>query len=952
MKIFYQNIRSIRGRLTDFRINLKLIGDFDIIVLTETWLSDEILDTELGLSQYNIFRCDRTYHTSQRSYGGGVLIAVSKKLNSFLVPLVDNFYEQLLVCLILNNSHFIIGATYISPDFSSDYYEGFVENLQNSLYNFSFFNYICSSVFLGDFNLPGYKWINNNNFATAIGHHENLKIRVSSSLLSDFCKLFKLSQYNTTVNSCNNILDLVISNVDKIQVSPSDDAIFDCDAFHSALNINVPVYFRPKLDYTEYFYDFQRAEYDKINIELNRFDWSMYNDPNLDIEYFVQLLNDRITGIIDKFVPKFIVKPSNYPRWFSSSLIKSIKDKKYYHKLYKEYKSNYYLNKFHEARSLCKKLRDIDKNKFIGSVESSVLDDGKYFFNYINSLSSNKELPSVMYLGDKTANSGSGIAELFASKFGNVYNNIDLSATPVNFDVPDCISNLSFTKDEVLKSIEDINAKSSPGPDLIHPLIIKNCSELLAPLLTSIFNHSIKTGKFPFQWKVSFITPYFKSGDKADISNYRPICKQNIISKIFDKLVHDKLSTYLLRFIIPEQHGFMKNKSTLTNLSEYIEYLIHHMSDDETVLSLYTDFKVAFDSVNLGLLIRKLAAYGIHGNLLSWFVSLLSSRTQIVKIKNYQSDPINVTSGVGQGTHLGPLLFLLFINDINSGIKSAKLLLFADDLKLFKVMRYLSDVTKFQSDIDFLLSWSILNGIYFNFKKCFCIQTGKPLILGNFKLSDHILEFVTTIKDLGVIFDSKLTFQRHIEYTKSKATKSLNFIKRFSSDFNKPEVFRKLYYSFIYPILSYGSVIWNPYVRLQIDSLEKVRHKFLRFAAFKVNKPMKFNNHNYTEISDYLIIPTLESARKRTDLLFGFCILTQNLVSHILMSKFNFHVPARILRDMDSYFYTSICDNNLINHSPAHRISILLNENANWVDIYNSTLSTIKGQSKQVLVYN
>ena len=245
-------------------------------------------------------------------------------------------------------------------------------------------------------------------------------------------------------------------------------------------------------------------------------------------------------------------------------------------------------------------------------------------------------------------------------------------------------------------------------------------------------------------------------------------------------------------------------------------------------------------------MIRKLECYGITGSLIRWFESYLSDRVQLVKIKNFISKEILVCSGVGQGTHLGPLLFIIFINDISYVFKNCSFILFADDLKIYKKITSFVDRINLQSDLNLFYEWFCDNGLYLNLVKCYFIIFGKnkiqPLM---YSISDMGLEKVSVVKDLGIYFDENLNFETHIEYIILKAKKKLNFLKRYTKNFVQKDSFRTLYYSYYYPFLMFGSEIWSPINKNLIYNIEKLNHLFLRYASYRIGFSMCLIDHDY-----------------------------------------------------------------------------------------------------------
>ena len=299
------------------------------------------------------------------------------------------------------------------------------------------------------------------------------------------------------------------------------------------------------------------------------------------------------------------------------------------------------------------------------------------------------------------------------------------------------------------------------------------------------------------------------------ISNYRGIAKLSAIPKLLEKIITEQITHFVASTVSPKQHGFLKGCSTVTNLLEFASTTIDGFSNRLQTDTIFTDFSKAFDRVDHKLLLLKLDKIGFPGSLVNWIKSYLSSRRQCVVFNHSVSDEILVSSGVPQGNHLGPILFMIFINDLPSVVVHSNILMFADDVKLFKVLNDLYDCELLQHDLDNLSTWCKVNRLDLNVDKCKCMTFHRRSMVNfTYRINNMILERVDLCNDLGILLDHKLNFTEHIVCITAKATGTLGFIKRWSKEFSDPYTTKLLYTSLVRPILEYGCVLWNPQYNL------------------------------------------------------------------------------------------------------------------------------------------
>ena len=290
------------------------------------------------------------------------------------------------------------------------------------------------------------------------------------------------------------------------------------------------------------------------------------------------------------------------------------------------------------------------------------------------------------------------------------------------------LSSITIDPSIVVEKLASLKTGKAPGPDGWPAEVFKQCADQLCVPLSILFNKSLESSVLPDDWKIGYITPIYKKGNKTKVDNYRPVCLTSIVIKIFESIIKDTLSNYLSdnNLLSPNQHGFVPRRSCCTQLLHALNDWTLSLDECLSTDVVYFDFSKAFDSVPHTRLLLKLQAYGINGQLLSWFKSFLMGRRQCVKINGVLSSWIQVSSGVPQGSILGPLLFSLYVNELPS-LVSSQLLMFADDIKLYRTIRSSEDCLVLQNDINILLDWSKRWLLSFNILKW--MYRHKPLSL-------------------------------------------------------------------------------------------------------------------------------------------------------------------------------------------------------------------------------
>lgn len=414
-------------------------------------------------------------------------------------------------------------------------------------------------------------------------------------------------------------------------------------------------------------------------------------------------------------------------------------------------------------------------------------------------------------------------------------------------------------------AIDRLPTNSSPGPDGISTKLLKLTKSFSSIFLGRLFQQSIVTGTLPDDWKMAHVIPIFKSGDRASFTNYRPISLTCVSCKLIEHILSSNIMNYLVnnRLLYLNQHGFQKGRSCETQLFELVTDLHNNVHSSQYTDAIFIDLSKAFDRVPHKRLLHKLTKLNIDTPVITWIESFLSNRYQCVVINETVSPPQHVRSGVPQGSVLGPLLFLIYINDIHTNIKS-NIRLFADDCVIYHPIRKESDSLELQNDLRKIYSWCENWQMKINIDKTKSVTftTRSNLDTFIYKINETPIEKVSAFKYLGVHLSSNLTWNCHIEHITNKASKTLGFIKRHLAlaDQNTKLL---AYTSLVRSQLEYASIIWNPHQTYLLNHLESVQNKAARFITRKYSR-----YDSVTTIKSSLELTTLEARRKNSRLSF------------------------------------------------------------------------------------
>ena len=417
----------------------------------------------------------------------------------------------------------------------------------------------------------------------------------------------------------------------------------------------------------------------------------------------------------------------------------------------------------------------------------------------------------------------------------------------------------------------------------------------------TIFSTTIRFGKIPKEWKTAIGIPIFKGGERAHAGNYRPVSLTSAVCKLFERILDLRMKYIIMerKGISDRQHGFRKEYSCKTQLLGLERELAEVLDEGGRVDNVFIDFSKAFDKVNHALLMEKLRIALDNREMVNWVGDFLRNRVQKVKVNGVLSKQTKVTSGVPQGSVLGPFLFNLFIEDIGENI-SSKIRLFADDCVIYKNIKTVEDTLSLQKDLDELEKWVERNKMELNVNKCnaMIFNRSRCKIEQSYQIGEKTLESVDSYKYLGVVFKNNLEKKDQVERVSKKAIKNLNFVMRQLRG-TRTQVKEKAYLTLIRPVLEYASSVWDPYKDGEIKSIEKVQRLEARRVTGRMRRWREESNdkgdvkrilERPSEIVQELGWKTLES-RRRVDRICNFyrCMKGnggwRELNEHIKMDK-------------------------------------------------------------------
>ncbi len=814
------NARGLIGKKELFQYLLDTELRNSVVCVTETWLNECCANSLIcDSNKFTVFRLDRDLSTTRKKGGGGLLILVPGYFNAKLScePMCTEGFEVLSVDFLLRSAaqHQTVRLCLV---YRSPQHFDFARST-------SFCRYIDTLIMpgqptfmLGDFNLPSINWFS----STVPG-------RGPDSLESCFLQLTLekgLSQLVTEPTRGDNLLDLVfISEPNLVSHISVEEPFGESD--HNAVKFSSSFLTNSVCNTAEQMrYNFRKANYMNMAQALDQVDWSSIFQSCSTVQQMWDSFLAVLWPLIESNVPK--QKNNRTSSKWPPRIRHLIAKQK---RLHRKFRQDPTPTAKTAWKSASNKARLATRQELLDK-ETEVLNNGtdNHFWRFVNSkLSCRSGLPSIQRNDGTFAESDGEKVEIFNAYFASVFQP-DQTASP-HLDKEDVrpLSTVTFLPETVFAHLSLLPSKCSSGVDGLPSILFKKLAFQLAKPLSSIFEVSFQTSTLPSDWLVSLVTPIHKKGSRSVPANYRPVSLTCVACRVMERIIKDAASVHMSKngLISKSQHGFLSRHSTITQLLETLNDWTIAADSRSPIDVAFADISKAFDTVPHSKILESMEAYRIEGTLLCWFEAFLSGRTQSVVYSGCQSQRVAVPSGVPQGSVLGPFCFLVVMNRLPNVIRNSTIKLFADDCKLYFRINTEIDKNLFLEDLFSLFEWAQSNGLTLALDKTVVMHLGYSNPRFNYSVQQANLAITESARDLGVLFSSNLKFSEHIAGICKRAFCRTNLI--FLAFYSrKPSFLVQMFKTFVRPILEYASPVWSPYLKKDIDFLERVQKYFTR----------------------------------------------------------------------------------------------------------------------------
>ena len=685
-------------------------------------------------------------------------------------------------------------------------------------------------------------------------------------------------QIITTPTRQNNILDIFITNRPSLT---SQCRTIPGLGDHHAISIHSSAQAHRAKPTRRKIHLWRRADIDTLKQDARSFTASFIQTYTIDssIHTMWHNIKSNLIGLQEQHVPSKLTTTRFHQPWITTEIKRISRRKQRAYNICRnkpttsgEHRKYRELQK--QTKQLCKSAYDTYINNLISPDNST---NPKRLYTYIKHQRNDQS--GIQQLQDKDGFIRSDSltkANILNQHFQSVFTqNEDTSTIHDKGASPHpLMQHIIITPDGIHKLLCTLKEHKATGPDHIPTKLLKTLADEITPTFTLLFQASLKQGIIPTDWTTANVVPIFKKGDRLQPINYRPISLTSITCKMLEHIITSNIMQHLDKHNIlhDAQHGFRKHRSTETQLIQLIDNLAHNIDNRIQTDAILLDFQKAFDKVPHQRLLYKLAYYGISPQAHNWVQSFLTNRTQQVLLEGNMSSPINVTSGVPQGSVLGPLLFLIYINDLPDYIQNnSTVKMFADDTIMYHSITNQQDTNALQEDLDALQRWESDWLMHFHPQKCqtMHITNKRNIIQSTYTIHNHNLQSTNTAKYLGIHIDSTLKWNTHINKTAQRANTTSAFLHR--NIRTCPRKIKHLAYTtLVRPILEYASIIWDPHTKSNTLKLETVQRRSARRIM------QNYNRHaSVTTMLQHLDLPTLQQRRRHSKIIMLYRIRHQ-----------------------------------------------------------------------------
>lgn len=718
-----------------------------------------------------------------------------------------------------------------------------------------------------------------------------------SSQLIDVVQDHLLEQVVKEPTRGANILDLLFmsnpSNLNRVEIMPG---LSDHDGVFAEIDLQARAQREVKREIPRY----GKANWDAMKAEMTEFAQTFEEDSKAQsVEEMWDSFKNKLSDSITRHVPVRLCGSKRGLPWVDAGLKRLLRKRD---KLLAQSKKGHSQNASH-LKNLKRKIQRETRTKYWEYIRGIVTPEegggNKRFWSYIKSLRQDSCGVAPLKYGGKLHTEPEAKANILNKQFKTSFTKepegeLPTPAGPAYLSMSD----ISITINGVQKLLAGLNPHKAMGPDKLPPTVLRGLSIEIAPILTQIFRKALSSETTPSDWRQANVTPIFKKGQKYLASNYRPVSLTCVCCKLMEHIVVSSISRHLdIHNILHErQHGFRAKRSCETQLLTFMDELAKGMTQGTQTDVIIMDFSKAFDRVPHRRLLHKLSHYGVRGQTLGWIGSFLRGRQQRVLVSGTTSETVDVDSGVPQGSVLGPLLFLLYINDLPLSVESP-MRLFADDCILYHKIQNSADINILQHDLELVAGWEKDWLMDLNPAKCSVVRFTRKRspIIHQYTSHDIPLQTEDSTKYLGVTLTSSLSWTPHIENISGKANRTLGFIRR--NLWRAPKKIKETAYNtMVRPQLEYCSSVWDPHTKSDIYQIERVQRRAARFVQHNYH-----NTSSVTTMLNNLGWESLEYRRHRQRLVFMYKIVH----AEVAIPASQYLIPVtRALRGQHQYTFT------------------------------------------------